>query len=53
MIERAQRIIPDCRTYLLKGRGHLTLVYGDKEDTRYVFDVAKMKADIENRITVK
>ena len=32
MIERAQRIIPDCRTYLLKGRGHLTLVYGDKED---------------------
>ena len=28
-------------------------VYGDKEDTRYVFDVAKMKADIENNIIVK
>jgi hypothetical protein len=27
--------------------------YGDEEDTRYVFDVAKMKADIENSITVK
>ena len=28
-------------------------VYGDKNDTRYVFDVAKMKADIENHIIVK
>lgn len=28
-------------------------VYGDKDDTRYVFDVAKMKADIENNIIVK
>ena len=24
LIERAQRIIPDCRTYLLKGRGHMS-----------------------------
>lgn len=28
-------------------------VYGDKNDTRYVFDVAKMKADIENHVIVK
>ena len=28
-------------------------VYGDKNDTRYVFDVEKMRADVANRIVVK
>ena len=32
VIERAEKIIPDCKTYLLKGRGHMnTLTEEEKK----------------------
>ena len=31
VIERAQRIIPNCRTYLLEGRGHMNLLTEDEK----------------------
>ena len=31
VIERAQAIIPECRTYLLEGRGHMNFLTDDDE----------------------
>jgi len=31
VIARAEKIVPDCRTYLLKGRGHMNLLTDDEK----------------------
>ena len=32
VIERAQRIIPNCRTYLLEGRGHMNFLTDEEKE---------------------
>ncbi len=31
VIERAEKIIPNCRTYLLEGRGHMNFLTDDEK----------------------
>ena len=37
VIKRAERIIPDCRTYLLKGRGHMSFLTDDEKQMIVTF----------------
>ena len=32
VIERAERIIPNCKTYLLRGRGHMHFLTDDEKE---------------------